>query len=107
MALAFASITHKMKLAQMKPKKRIAVNPARPPKTRLLVDLQDMRRSRGVSLRQVQKAIGVSNASLCQIENGCTPSLDNALRIAAFVEHPVERIWALRYSKTAQNGAKA
>jgi DNA-binding XRE family transcriptional regulator len=85
-----------MKLSQMKPRKRVSVSASRPTKTRLLIDLQGMRESKGVTLRQVQKAIGVSNATLCQIEHGCTPRLDSALRIAAFVELPVEQIWALK-----------
>jgi DNA-binding XRE family transcriptional regulator len=68
----------------------------RPSTTRLLVDLQEMRRDRGVTLRQVKKAIKVSDASLCQVEHGCTPSLESALRIAAFIELPVEKIWALK-----------
>jgi DNA-binding XRE family transcriptional regulator len=55
-----------------------------------------MRESKGVTIRQVEKHIKVSNATLCQIEHGCTPRLDSALKIAAFIELPVERIWALK-----------
>jgi DNA-binding XRE family transcriptional regulator len=47
----------------------------------------------------VEKAISVSNATLCQIEHGCTPRLDSALKIAAFVDIPVEDIWALKENK--------
>jgi DNA-binding XRE family transcriptional regulator len=85
-----------MKLADMKPSKRISAAAKKPTKTRLLVDLQGLRESKGVTLRQVEKVIGVSNASLCQIEHGCTPSLESALKIAIFVEIPVEKIWALK-----------
>ena len=85
-----------MKLSQMKPGKRISVTAQRPTKTRLLVDIQGMRESKGVTLRQVQKVIKVSNATLCQIEHGCTPRLDSALKIAAFIELPIESIWALK-----------
>lgn len=85
-----------MKLSQMEPGKRISVTAQRPTKTRLLVDIQGMRVSKGVTLRQVKKVIKVSNATLCQIEHGCTPRLDSALKIAAFIELPVEKIWALK-----------
>jgi DNA-binding XRE family transcriptional regulator len=80
----------------MEPGKRISVTAQRPTKTRLLVDIQGMRVSKGVTLRQVKKVIKVSNATLCQIEHGCTPRLDSALKIAAFIELPVEKIWALK-----------
>lgn len=85
-----------MKLSQMKPGKRILVTAQRPTKTRLLVDIQGMRESKGVTIRQVEKVIRVSNATLCQIEHGCTPRLDSALKIAAFIELPIESIWALK-----------
>ena len=85
-----------MKLADMKPAKRILAATKKPSKTRLLIDLQGLRESKGITLRQVEKAIKVSNATICQIEHGCTPSLDSALKIAAFIEIPIEKIWALK-----------
>ena len=85
-----------MKLSQMKPSKRIIAASKKPSTTRLLVNLQQLRENRGVTLRQVEKEIKVSNATLCQIEHGCTPSLETALKIAAFIEIPVERIWTLK-----------
>jgi len=85
-----------MKLADMKPARRIIAASKRPSTTRLLIDLQGLREGKGITLRQVEKAIKVSNATLCQIEHGCTPSLDSALKIAAFIEMPVEKIWALK-----------
>jgi len=85
-----------MKLADMKPSKRILATSSKPSKTRLLVDLKRLRESKGVTIRQVEKVINVSNATLCQIEHGCTPRLDSALKIAAFVDIPVEKIWELR-----------
>jgi DNA-binding XRE family transcriptional regulator len=91
-----------MKLAQMKPSKRISLTAQRPSKTRLLVDLQGMRESKGVTIRQVEEAISVSNATLCQIEHGCTPRLDSALKIAAFVDLPVEKVWALKAEKNGR-----
>jgi DNA-binding XRE family transcriptional regulator len=85
-------------LSQMNPRKHRQITSARSrtSPTKLLVDLAQMRRDRGISMRQVEEVIGVSNASLCQIENGCNPSLEAALAIAAFVEMPVEKIWALK-----------
>ena len=80
----------------MKPAKRILAATKKPSKTRLLIDLQGLRENKGVTLRQVEKAIKISNASICQIEHGCTPSLDSALRIAAFIDMPIEKIWALK-----------
>ena len=60
------------------------------------MDIQDLRQERGITLRQVQKATGISNAVICQLEHGCTPRLDTALRLAAFLEMPVEKIWGLK-----------
>jgi DNA-binding XRE family transcriptional regulator len=80
----------------MKPSKRISATSKKPTKVRLLIDLQGLRESKGVTIRQVEKAIKVSNATLCQIEHGCTPRLDSALKIAVFVDIPVEKIWALK-----------
>ena len=80
----------------MKPRKARVLKPYRTPSTRLLVDLRGMREAKGVTLRQVEHEAGISNPSLCQIEHGCTPSLENALKIAAFVELPIQEIWALK-----------
>ncbi len=85
-----------MKLAEMKPSKRILKASKRVSSTRLLIDLQGLRESKGITLRQVEKAIKVSNPALCQVEHGCTPSLETALKIAAFIDLPVEKIWKLK-----------
>lgn len=84
-----------MKLSDFKPTKR-QPRTQRPSKTVLLVDLKAMREEHGVTLRQAQAAFGVNNSALWQAEQGCTPSLQTALRIADFVEMPVEKIWALK-----------
>jgi DNA-binding XRE family transcriptional regulator len=91
-----------MRFADMKPSKRVLAATKKPSTTRLLIDLKGMRESKGITLRQVEKEIKVSNATLCQIEHGCTPSLDSALKIAAFVEIPVEKIWALKATKESK-----
>lgn len=80
----------------MTTRKRVSITTRRPARTRLLVDLRSLREAKGVTLRQVAEATGISNPSLCQTEHGCTPALDTALRLAAFVELPVEKIWALK-----------
>jgi len=70
--------------------------PRRPPRTRLLIDIATLRHDRGITLRDVGKEIKIGSPAICEAENGCTPRLDTALRIAAFLELPVERIWALK-----------
>ena len=88
-----------MKLAKMKPIVRSGgyANPSRRTGTiRLLVDLKRMRRERGITIRQAGAALGISSGIVCQIENGCSPSIESALRFAAFVDVPVEKIWALK-----------
>ena len=90
-------MTRMLKLSQMKSSTRGSLTAAkRPMNTRLLIDVQNLRESRGVTLRAVKKAIGISDAALCAIEHGCTPRLDTAFKLAAFLEIPVERIWALK-----------
>lgn len=64
--------------------------------TRLLVDLQDIRKKHRVNLKAAAREAGLSGAILLNIEHGCTPRLDSALKIAAFVDIPVEKIWALK-----------
>lgn len=75
------------------PKKK---NVRQPANTRLLVDLRAMRESYGLSLRDVHKATGIGVATLLRTEQGATPSLENALRIAAVFGLSMEKIWAIR-----------
>ena len=87
-----------MKLSDIKPepKKGKKTVGRRMPSTRLLIDLSTMRRMRGVTMRKAADATGVSIAVFCQIEQGCTPSLATALKIADFVDMPIEKIWSLK-----------
>jgi transcriptional regulator with XRE-family HTH domain len=64
-------------------------------KIKLLVDLADLRHRRHISLREVEKEIGLSNAFLSQVENGMNLSLYAALKLAHFYEMPIESMWAL------------
>ena len=62
---------------------------------KLLLDLRGMRLNRGITLRQIETATGISNPVWSQIERGKPPSISTALKIAAFVEMPIEKIWTL------------
>ena len=68
----------------------------RPPRTRLLIDIAALRHKRKITLRDVAQAIKIGGPAICEAENGCTPRLDTALKIAQFLELPVEHIWALK-----------
>lgn len=88
------------KLSDLKPSKRNSRSPSRISTTvNLLVDLGALRKSKGVTLEQVGQAMSLSCAAICHVERGCTPSIETALRYAAFVELPVEKIWALKRKK--------
>jgi DNA-binding XRE family transcriptional regulator len=84
-----------MKLADLKPKLRRIDPKRRTGSVKLLISLSQIRRERGVTLRQAAEALRMSLGPLSQIENGCTPSLETALNIAAFINQPIEKIWAL------------
>jgi DNA-binding XRE family transcriptional regulator len=83
-------------ITTLKPhRNRNALFTRRPPKTHLLIDLAAIRRERGVTIHQVSHETGLGAPMLCEIEHGVTPRLDTALRLATFIEQPVEKIWAL------------
>lgn len=63
---------------------------------KMLIDLRRMRIDRGITLRQIETATGISNAVWSQIERGKVPSIGTALKISTFISQPVEKIWALR-----------
>lgn len=56
--------------------------------------LRKVRGVRGATLRQVEKATGVSNAYLSQLENGSTskPSPEILMKLAGFYEVPYESL---------------
>lgn len=82
-----------MKLQDMEATKRAGC--AYKGSVRLAADLRKMRVDRGVTLRQIEAATGISNASWSQIERGKPPSIQTALKIAEFIGLPIEQIWAL------------
>lgn len=64
---------------------------------RLASELKQLREIRGYSLRQVEKATGVSNAYLSQLERGdaAKPSPDKLSRLAKFYDVPYEQLMEL------------
>lgn len=73
-------------------KKPRGVGPARARRWKCGVRL--LRESMGLSLRDVERETGVSNATLSHVERGCDTTLRTALRLAAFFGVPVEVLWA-------------
>lgn len=63
----------------------------------LASELKQLREIRGCSLRQVEKATGVSNAYLSQLERGdaAKPSPDKLARLAKFYEVSYEQLMSL------------
>lgn len=64
---------------------------------RLASELKQLREIRGYSLRQVEKATGVSNAYLSQLERGdaAKPSPDKLSRLAKFYDVAYEQLMEL------------
>lgn len=54
--------------------------------SRLGTLVRDERRRRGISLRQAEAETGVSNARLCQLENGGTANVTTALALLAWLD---------------------
>lgn len=61
----------------------------------LLLDLRGLRKAAGMPLEQVVKLSGVCKSNYERLQKGATPSLDNALKLARFLQLPVEQIWRL------------
>lgn len=76
---------------------------------RLASELKQLREIRGYSLRQVEKATGVSNAYLCQLERGdaAKPSPDKLARLSKFYVVPYEQLMELAGYLGAHVGASA
>lgn len=83
-------------LSQLKPRMRRVFKNLPDGDTKLLINLRVLRKEKGISLRHAAIAAEVSPATLCRLEAGGEASLPVALRIAAFVELPVESIWGLK-----------
>lgn len=85
-----------MKLSEMKPKTKPKATHCADAMTVLQVDITELRKSRGISLHQASEAIGIKVGVLFDAERGKTPRLDTALRLAEFIDLPVEKIWMIR-----------
>jgi DNA-binding XRE family transcriptional regulator len=73
----------------------------------LLLDLRGMRREAGMPLAEVVKLSGVCKSNYERLQNGATPSLDNALKLARFLRMPVEEIWKLKEREQPSHGRGA
>ena len=62
---------------------------------KLLLDLRGMRREAKMPLAEVWKLSGIRKSNYARLQNGASPSLDNALKLARFLRMPVEEIWSL------------
>lgn len=56
--------------------------------------LLEKRRALDLSLRDIEAATGINNATLSQTERGADPTLLTAWKIAAFFGCTVEEIWS-------------
>jgi len=62
----------------------------------LVLNMRGLRKEAHVSLNSVAELSGIHKSILARIETGALPSLSNALRLARFLQTPVEEIWALK-----------
>ena len=88
-----------MKLSELTPMPRKAADVAKKSNVRLTVNLCAMRQARAIPVRVAAEAAGMDHASFNRIERGGEPTIANALRVAAFFDMPVEKIWAIKAAK--------
>jgi DNA-binding XRE family transcriptional regulator len=58
--------------------------------------VRSVRESLGLSLRDVERGCGVSNATICQVEAGCDVTLRHARALATFFGVSIESLWPKR-----------
>ena len=63
--------------------------------TKLKMDLKTLRTEAGYSVGKVAKLSGIPDSVISRIEVGESPSLGTALRLARFLQVPIEEIWGL------------
>ena len=68
-------------------------------KVKLLMNLRALRKEAGLSLDFVVSRSGINKSILSRMEIGEAPGLVNALRMARFLNTPVEQIWGLTDEK--------
>jgi len=61
----------------------------------LRMDLRALRNEAGVSASYVAGKTGMGLSTYARVETGAPPSLANALKLAKFLELPVEEIWGM------------
>ena len=61
----------------------------------LRMNLRELRKEAGLSVGYVAEHAGIAHSIFARIEKGGIPNLANALRLAKFLETPVEEIWGL------------
>jgi transcriptional regulator with XRE-family HTH domain len=61
----------------------------------LRMDLRALRNEAGVSASYVAGKTGMGLSTYERVETGAAPSLANALKLAKFLELPVEEIWGM------------
>lgn len=81
-------------LAEKKPPKNQSAR-----KTPLMCVCRKVRDNLGLSLRDVQRATGISNAAICHIEAGCDVQLTNAMKLAEFYGMSIEQLWMRKKGK--------
>jgi DNA-binding XRE family transcriptional regulator len=61
----------------------------------LLVEMRALRQAAGISQRKAAELMGIDDNTYIRAEGGEAPSLAIALKIARFMQRPVEEIWGL------------
>jgi DNA-binding XRE family transcriptional regulator len=60
-----------------------------------IADLRKLRQEAKLTVEKAAEMIGIPDQSLSRLENGSLPTLANALKIARFLQWPMEEIWGL------------
>jgi transcriptional regulator with XRE-family HTH domain len=71
-----------------------------------VTSLRRLRRRRKLGLRELARASGVSTSTLSIAENGHTPTLENAAKIAAALGVSVYHIWEPKPSRAKKSQKK-
>jgi transcriptional regulator with XRE-family HTH domain len=69
--------------------------------SRPTLNFEAERRNRGLSLKQMAKAVGISKSTWARLEKGDTLSAANSLKVAEYFDLTVTEIWPLPTSETA------
>lgn len=75
-------------------------------KAELLIDLRGLRKEANLSVDRVAQLSGIGRSIIARMEIGDTPNLATALRMARFLETPVEEIWGLAEDNAAHESTE-